>query len=184
MSIYRIISILKKANFRLFIENGIKKSLGKCGENVKITRNSEFFPEKNIYVGNNVSIGPYALFWTMFAKICIEDNVLIGPKVTIITGDHRTDVIGKHIIDISDDEKLPENDKDVIIENGVWIGANVTILKGVRIGKDSIIAAGSVVTKDVEPYSIYGGVPAKKLKNRFSEEELQRHLTLVNKEDR
>lgn len=55
----------------------------------------------------------------------------------------------------------------VIINDDVWIVANVTILKGVKIGEGSVIAAGSVVTKDVEPYCIYGGVPAKKLKHRF-----------------
>ncbi len=181
MSVYRLVSFLKKANYKLFIENGLKKAFGKCGENVKVTRDSEFFPEKNILIGNNVSIGPYALFWSLFAKIYIEDNVLIGPKVTIITGDHRTDVVGKHVIDIGENEKLQENDKDVVIENGAWIGANVTILKGVRIGKDSIIAAGSVVTKDVESYSVYAGVPAKKIKDRFTENDLKEHIRLLQK---
>lgn len=61
---------------------------------------------------------------------------------------------------IGDDEKLPENDMDITIENDVWIGANVTILKGVTIREGSVIAAGAVVTKDVESYSIYGGVPS------------------------
>jgi galactoside O-acetyltransferase len=56
----------------------------------------------------------------------------------------------------------------IIIEDGVWIGSNAVVLPNTRIGKASIIAAGAVVTKDVEPYSIVAGVPAKKIKDRKS----------------
>lgn len=75
----------------------------------------------NIYIGNNSQIGPHSLFWTTRAKIIIGNNVLFGPNVTIITGGHRTDIVGKHISEISDDQKLPQNDADVEIEDGVWI---------------------------------------------------------------
>lgn len=84
-------------------------------------------------------------------------------------------------------EKLPENDAPVVIEDDVWTGANVTILKGVTIGRGSIIAADAVVTKSFPPYSIIDGVPAKVLKMRFSEEEIEEHeeklrQTFTNKE--
>lgn len=72
-------------------------------------------------------------------------------------------------------EKLPENDAPVVIEDDVWTCANVTILKGVTIGRGSIIAADAVVTKSFPPYSIIDGVPAKVLKMRFSEEEIEEH---------
>ena len=68
---------------------------------------------------------------------------------------------------VTDDEKLPENDLDVVFEGDNWIGASAIILKGVTIGKGSVIAAGSVVTKSIEPYTIVGGVPAKTIKKRF-----------------
>ena len=74
------------------------------------------------------------------------------------------------MIDITPEEKQPENDEEVIIEDDVWCGANVTILKGVTIGNGSVVAAGAVVTKSFPPYSIIGGVPAKLLKMRFTEE--------------
>jgi acetyltransferase-like isoleucine patch superfamily enzyme len=96
--------------------------------------------------------------------------VIFGPRPTIITGDHRVDVIGKFIMDVSDNEKLPNNDLPVVIEDDVWCGANVTILKGVTIGHGSIVAAGAVVTKSFPPYSIIGGVPAKLIKMRFTRE--------------
>lgn len=62
---------------------------------------------------------------------------------------------------------------DVVIEDDVWIGANCIILSGVRIGRGAIVAAGSVVNKNIEPYSIVAGVPAKMIKKRFSDESIQ-----------
>ena len=55
--------------------------------------------------------------------------------------------------------------RDIIVDDNVWIGANVTILRGVRIGTHSVIAAGSVVTHSVDAYSVYGGVPARKIRD-------------------
>ena len=162
---YRLLRRIKRILYSAFVEPDIKHLCAKCGRNVHIESGSDFYPLSNIYIGNNVSIGPDARFWTTKAKIYIDDYVLIGPMVTIITGDHRTDI--KHIAELTDDDKLDENDKDVIIEEGVWIGAGAIVLKGVRICRDSIIAAGSVVTKDVPPYSIVAGVPARKIRDRF-----------------
>ena len=68
---------------------------------------------------------------------------------------------------------------DVIIEKDVWCGANVTILKGVRIGRGSIIAAGAVVLHDVPPYSIAGGIPARVLKCRWSKSQIIKHESLL-----
>lgn len=79
---------------------------------------------------------------------------------------------------------MPQNDAPVIIEDDVWAGANITILKGVTIGRGSVIAAGAVVTKSCPPYSIIGGIPAKVLKFRFSIDEILQHeekLYPVNK---
>ncbi|MDD7520577.1 MAG: DapH/DapD/GlmU-related protein [Lachnoclostridium sp.] len=103
----------------------------------------------------------------------IGRKVIFGPRPTIITGDHRIDVVGKYIMDST--EKLPENDSPVVIEDDVRIGANVTILKGVTIGHGSVVAAGAVVTKSCPPYSIIGGIPAKVLKMRFTPKEIEEH---------
>ena len=76
--------------------------------------------------------------------------------------------------DVTVEEKFVDGvnvyDQPVVIEDDVWVGANVTILKGVTIGHGSVVAAGAVVTKSCPPYSIIGGVPAKVLKKRFDEE--------------
>lgn len=71
---------------------------------------------------------------------------------------------------VGNDEKLPENDQDIKLEGNNCIGANATILKGVTIGEGAIVAAGAVVTENVKPFSIVGGVPAILIKMRFEGE--------------
>lgn len=144
-----------------------------CGKNVRFSAITSDFTYRNISIGNDVYIGPNALFVATESSITIGNKVLFGPGVTIIGGDHRVYDIGHFIYDVTD--KQPGDDLDVHIEDDVWIAANVTILKGVTIGRGAIIAAGSLVIKDVDPYSIGGGVPAKKLKYRFSIDEILKH---------
>ena len=132
---------------------------------------------ENICMDNNVSIGPGATIYTTGAKCIIKHHVIVGPNLTIITGDHNISVLGNYIYETV--EKRAEDDLDVVIESDVWIGCNVTILKGVTIGKGSVVAAGAVVTKSHPPYSIIGGVPAKVIKKRFSEEEIIKHEEIL-----
>lgn len=144
-----------------------KKAMKHCGKNVYLRpMSSDLKGLWNLSIGDGSSIPKGSTFYCTEAPLTIGRKVIFGPRPTIITGDHRTDVIGKFIMDSHD--KLPENDAPVVIEDDVWTGANVTILKGVTIGRGSIIAAGAVVTKSCPPYSIIGGVPAKVLKYRFS----------------
>ena len=133
----------------------------------------------NIFCGNDISIGSDSLFMCTRARITIGDHVMFGPKVTVITGSHRTDIVGKYMKSVTEAEKRPEDDLDVLLEGDNWIGANVTILKGVTIGRGAVVAAGAVVTKDVPPYSIVGGVPAKVIKMRFDEETIEKHESLL-----
>lgn len=177
--VYKILNTVFRAFNKLFIQPGMKSAFGSCGSNVKLSYDIDIRGSENIHIGSNVQIGPHALLWTTRAKLTFEDNILVGPGLTVITGDHRVDVIGKHIINVTDEEKLPEHDADVKICQGVWIAANVTILKGITIGEGAVIAAGSVVTKDVEPYSICAGVPCKKIKDRFTQEELVEHKKML-----
>lgn len=165
--IYKLIDFVRRAFNKIFIQPGIKKGMLSCGKNVKIASNCELKPLKNISMGDRVEVGPRALFWTTRAKITVGNDVIFGPGVTIITGDHPTNIRGRTINSIKDCEKPKECDQDVIIDDDVWVGCNVTILKGVHIHSGAIIAAGSVLTKDVDENSIWGGVPAKKIKNRF-----------------
>lgn len=138
-----------------------------------------FLPVLAHRIGDRVSIGPDARLWSSVAYIRIEDFVVIGPHVTVITGNHRIDAVGKYITELTEKDKCPEDDSDVTIGTGAWIGANVTILKGVHVGRESVVAAGSVVTHDVPPYTIVGGVPARYIRDRFTPDEWKRHVTIL-----
>lgn len=152
----------------------LKRLMIQCGQNVFLRpMSSDLKGLGNMIIGNNVSIPKRSTFYSTEARLTIKDNVIFGPNPTIITGDHRIDVIGVPIINSHD--KLPENDLDVTIEEDVWTGANVVILKGVTIGRGSVVAAGAVVNKSCPPYSIIGGVPAKVLKYRFTIDQIIDH---------
>ncbi|WP_158559581.1 acyltransferase [Collinsella sp. AF20-14LB] len=119
-------------------------------------------------MGHDVYLGPRTTLLTTRAKIRIGDYVMSGPNLTVISGDHRTDILDRPMMTLSDEDKLPENDQDVIIGDDVWMGSGVTILKGVHVSDHCVIAAGAVVTKDIEPeFSIWGGVPARCLGSRL-----------------
>lgn len=116
-----------------------------------------FYPQ-NITIGKYSSIGHNNKIWA-FNKVEIGDYVQTAIGLTIISGSHYID------------SYLPKKEnQSVKIEGENWIGANVTILGGVKIGRGSIIAAGSVVTKDIPQYTIAGGIPAKVIKERIPSE--------------
>ena len=134
-------------------------------KNVSIGLNSFLNAEKSsIVIGNNFSSNNNLhLNAAGGGKIKFGDDVLIGPNVVFRSGNHKTDQIKIPI-------RLQGNKYgDIIIGNNVWIGSNCVILTGVTIGEGAVIAAGAVVNKDVAPYDVVGGVPAKKIKSRIKE---------------
>ena len=108
---------------------------------------------RHIFIGKNVFINHGCSFLDL-GGITIEDDVMIGPQVNIITENHPVDPKSRKSLEL----------KSVTIKRNAWIGANATILPGVIIGENSIVAAGAVVTKDVPDNTIVGGVPAKLIK--------------------
>lgn len=117
---------------------------------------------EGLKIGNNSNIGPYSYIGCS-GYVEIGDNVMMGPRVGIYAENHvfnRTDTPMK--------EQGVER-KFVKIEDDVWIASNSVILAGVTVGRGSVIAAGSVVTKDVPPYSVVAGSPAQIIKNREAE---------------
>ena len=138
--------------------------------------------QRKLVIGKNFYIGREGL---IEADAVIGDNVMFGNRVAVIGKyDHNFQRIGtptRLAMQIRDaDYNWKGLELITVIENDVWVGYGSTICGGAKICEGSIIAAASLVTKDVEPYSIYGGSPAKKIRNRFdTAEELQKHLQLV-----
>ena len=108
---------------------------------------------RQLRIGKNVFIN-HGCSCLDLGGITIGDNVLIGPRVNLVSENHPVDPAQRAFL-----IGMP-----VTIEDNVWIGAAATILPGVTVGENSVVAAGSVVTKDVPPNSIVGGVPAKLIK--------------------
>ncbi len=128
-------------------------------KNTMIDESSEMYFIENISVGEYVYIGKDA-FFDAKGRITIGNNVIIGPKCTIISFNHNY----KSVIMLPYDNK--EILKPVTIKDNVWIGINVSICPGVTIEEGAVIAMGSVVTKDIPKCAIAGGNPARILKYR------------------
>src|SRR5216684_2558800 len=153
--------VLRIANFVTISSNlptsGLKILLLRLiGMNVEIPcfidENFDCLAPKNITIRQNCSLGHHNKIWA-FNKIYIGPYVQSAIGLTLISGGHN----------VNDFSPLTEN-QEIHLEGENWIGANVTIIGGVRIGRGAIIGAGSVVVNDIPPYSIAAGVPAKVIK--------------------
>lgn len=170
--------LLEMKNFiKRIIRKFVSIKFGSKGVDCRITSNIIVNGANNVFLGNNIYIGPYAILYSATSNIYIKDNVIIGPRVSIMTANHPIDKIGVAIIDNHEiDDKCSAN---IVINEDVWIGTNVVVLKGVTIGRGAVIAAGAVVNKDVAPYDIVGGVPARKIGERFTKEQIAEHERLL-----
>ena len=111
---------------------------------------------KNIFIGKRCFFNTEIRFGCPGAKVVIGDDVGVGPRVSFETTSHG--------LVYQEEKGRGSIYKDIVIEDKVWIGAGSTILLGVAIGEGAVVAAGSVVTKDVPSYCLVGGVPAKMIK--------------------
>lgn len=123
--------------------------------------------DRSLRMGPYGYIGPGAV---IPSGVAMGKYVMIGPDLLITGADHRFDRPGTAVI--FSGRPAP---RDCVLEDDVWVGARVTILKGVRIGRGSIVAAGAVVTRDVSPYTVVGGVPARAIRERFDDSGRQQH---------
>lgn len=133
-----------------------KLILNHCGKNVNIEKGAQF--AYDVSLGDNSGIGVNAY---IASKVTIGNDVMMGPHCMLFTSNHSMD-----------DTSIPmwkqgfSQPRPIIIEDDVWIGARVIILPGVHVGTGSVIGAGSVVTHDVEPYSVVAGNPARLIRKR------------------
>jgi acetyltransferase-like isoleucine patch superfamily enzyme len=151
-------------------------SFKSCGKNVRLSFGGTISRPKELSLGSNIFIGKG--FVISARNMSLGNDIMIGPYFLAECDDHIFDISGKTMFSTREIRKM----EGMKIENDVWIGGHVTVLKGVTIGEGSIIGAGSVVTKSLPPYSICFGVPCKPRKARFSKKGLADHITQVKTE--
>ena len=139
----------------------IRPFMGHCGGKLAIREFAHIWNPWKFYVGHNCSIGRFSIV-NCADEVRFGNDVRMGPHVMITTLNHglrRSQIIDAQVATV----------KPVVVGNDVWIGGHVLILPGVTIGDGAVLAGGAVVTKDVEPYTIVGGVPARAIGHRTDE---------------
>lgn len=174
-------------------------NLCKVGKKVTLDSRSTFEGKNKIgyatsFLNSRLGYGSYVATNSFIKDTMIGKYTCIAGEVVTVQGNHPINYVSLHPAFYSTAQKnlcYIRNDKfpdfkylditkkiSVIIGNDVWIGARATILEGVKIGDGAVVAAGAVVTKDVPPYAVVGGVPAKIIKYRFTEEEIEKLLEI------
>ena len=164
--LFRNWTILGSCGNRVFFDSNVKimrfpknifiKNAVVIKEGVRICSCNEF---AKIIIGNNTTIG-YHTFIFASERIEIGNNCLIAPFVYIVDSNHASS--RESLINEQENKTAP-----IIIGNDVWVGVKATILSGVKIGDGAIIGAGAIVDKNVDPYSIVGGIPARNIGERL-----------------
>lgn len=153
-----------------YISPNIKK-LGACGSKTILKWPADLKNPKNVFLGENVYIGSRSTFMTVGEGKCIiKDQSGAAEGLTVICSTHEQKV-GSFMERTNNDNVY----YDIVVEEDVWIGANVTLLPGARIGRGSIVGAGAVVRSKIPPYAVVYGNPAKIVGFKFTPEEVLIH---------
>lgn len=126
----------------------------KIGRYSQIDMGVKYHVPRYVKIGQSTHVNR-GCFFDAKGRITIGDNVSISMNVALCSGGHKVN-----------DPYFGPDHRPIVVEDYVWIGINATVMHGVTIGKGAVVAAGAVVTKDVEPYTVVAGVPARKIGER------------------
>jgi acetyltransferase-like isoleucine patch superfamily enzyme len=153
IKVFFVFGLHKLLSIRNFFRIALwRQRLGRIGENTMIYPNVIIHSPQYVFMGANVSIAEFVHMWGG-GRIFIGDNVMIASHVAITSQTH----------DVAPSRRRENVCAAIVIEDNVWIGSHAVVLPGVHIGKDAVIAAGSIVIADVVSGTVVGGVPAKLL---------------------
>ena len=157
-----------------------RQGFGYIADNVILTPPLFLSNPKNVFLYGNNGLN-HATLLTTNAKFIMKKNSGSAYGLKVTTGNHAR-IVGTPYRNITEALKPKGFDKDVIVEEDVWIGMNVTLLAGVTIGRGTTVAAGAVVSKSMPPYCVCGGVPAKFIKFYWTIDQILEHESILYEE--
>lgn len=183
------IKLINNRSIKIGVSSSFKKNsrikvfsnMGKIhiGKNFSIGYNSEIYAwNKDILIGNNTSINDNC---KIYGDIVIGSNCLFASNIYLSSGSHNFKI--DPFLPIKDQDRLSVNNEQIIIEDDCWIGFGVVVMKGIYIGKGAVIGSNTVVTKDILPYTVNGGIPNKIISNRLEFFKDIHKINFDNKED-
>ena len=163
-----------------------RKKFGYIAESAKLIPPLKLVNPRNVFLYENTKVEDSTIS-AAIGKFIMKKYSAAAEGLSVHTGNHMM-VVGKFYRTVTNEDKAQSGqvfDKDVIVEEDVWIGCNVTLLSGAHVGRGSIVAAGAVVAKSTPPYAVIGGVPAKFIKFKWTIDEILEHeATLYPEEER
>ena len=159
-----------------------RHKFGYCAYDVIITPPIYIGNAQNVFLYDGCNLASNSWISASNARFICKGRCAIAEGLTVHTGNHAR-LVGRFVSSITENDKPKGYDKDVIVEEDVWIGCNVTLLSGIVIGRGATVAAGAVVSKSMPPYCICGGVPAKFIKFYWTIDQILEHETKLYPEN-
>lgn len=178
---YRRIKIGLRTLYKTYVQSLDRSSFGYIADDVTLMPPIRIDKPQNVFLYGDNGLRN-AIIMTTNARFIMKPHSGAAEGLRVTTGNHAM-IVGRFYRTITEKEKPKGYDKDVIVESDVWIGRNVTLLCGITIGRGAIIAAGAVVNKDVPPYCIAGGVPAKPIKFKWTIDQIMEHESALYPEE-
>ena len=159
-----------------------KKVFGHLGEDVSLVPPLTISNPENVFIYDHCVIFGGVILNT-HSRFVMKHNSGAAQGFTVVGGDHPQKVGFLFGQTKKSEAERSQLDRDIIVEEDVWIGVNVTLLAGVTLGRGCVVAAGAVVTKNMPPYSVVGGVPARVIKFKWTIDEIMEHERIAYPEE-
>lgn len=166
--------------YRTYFGDCKRSRFGYIADSAKLIPPLKIDRPRNVYMYENTKVENSTIS-AFLSKFIMKKGSAAAEGLSVHTGNHMQ-LVGRFYRTITDEEKLNSGqvyDKDVVVEEDVWIGCNVTLLSGAHLGRSAVIAAGAVVNSDIPPYCIAGGVPAKPIKFKWTIDQILEHEAIL-----
>lgn len=167
-----ILSLLR-SKYKKFRNKNLRKKLGYCHPSASISYNNLFVKPEHIFLSEHALIQPGGRYILYKGKLKVGRWSGVAYNVTIITGNHIPTVGFPHRL--ASMNHINDKEHDIEIGDDCWVGANVTLLYGAKLNRGCVAAAGSLINKEIPPYAVVAGIPAKIIAVKFTKEQILKH---------